>query len=65
MTEFKWDAFLGGFVAALLFVHLVNMLPEATLQKAKKAIDECERDLPRNQSCVLTATPREAGGVTK
>jgi hypothetical protein len=40
---------LGAALEALPSVH----------SKAKKAVQECEKTLPRDQHCEITATPKE------
>jgi hypothetical protein len=42
----------------ILFVLFLN-LPFTNNSKAQKAIQECEKTLPRNQHCEITATPKE------
>ena len=42
-------------VFIVLFV--VNFLPGSLFNSAKKAMNECEKTLPRNQHCIITAIP--------
>lgn len=52
-----------GFITGLgigvwLMVGLIIFLPTPTLDAAKKAISECEKNLPRNVTCELYAKPK-------
>lgn len=40
-----------GFVLGLLVSILLYIVPAAGLSKYKKAIEECEKSLPRDQHC--------------
>jgi hypothetical protein len=54
-TELKaafWAFFCGLFVASLL-----NTLPFADAEKARRAIKECEKSLPRDQQCKVVGVP--------
>lgn len=44
-----------GIILFVLFLHL----PFTTISVARKAIEECERNLPRNQHCKISAIPEE------
>jgi len=48
--------------ATLLIVTVVSGLVFAPY---KEALNECEKNLPRNKHCVLTAIPEDNKGVTK
>lgn len=53
------------FVAVLMFVVLLLAIAGGAMLmmgyhfKAKDALLECERELPRNQHCIITAIPEE------
>ena len=49
---------LGMFWGIILFILFIS-LPFTIVSKARKAIQECEKTLPRNQHCEITATPKE------
>jgi hypothetical protein len=50
--------FFGISWGIILFVILIS-LPFTYNSKARKAIQECEKTLPRNQHCEITAVPKE------
>lgn len=47
-----WAFFCGLIVASLL-----NTMPFADAEKARRAIKECERTLPRDQYCKVIGVP--------
>jgi hypothetical protein len=49
------NIFIQGFTLGFLFAIILNCLPFSDRSKAIKAINECEKNLPRNQHCILTA----------
>jgi hypothetical protein len=51
--------FLFGMSFAIILFDLFLNLPFTNNSKAQKAIQECEKTLPRNQHCEITATPKE------
>lgn len=55
------SAFAAGVLLALALFVLVNLLPWSYRSLAVTAIAECEKTLPRNQQCVITAIPEEMG----
>lgn len=44
---------------AMIALLVANYLPGSLLRSAKIAIDDCERALPRNQHCIISAIPKE------
>jgi quinol-cytochrome oxidoreductase complex cytochrome b subunit len=50
--------FVGISWGIILFVLFLN-LPFTDNSKAQKAIQDCEKNLPRNQHCKITAIPEE------
>lgn len=40
-----------GFVLGLLVAILLSSVPSSGLQQYKKALEECEKSLPRDQHC--------------
>lgn len=54
MNEFTIGWLLGFFVCGFLF-----SLPFTDNYKAQKAKQECEKTLPRNQHCVISAIPEK------
>lgn len=55
----KITIFLGGMLAGMLILMVIDQIPGSTAYKATVAIKSCEKDLPRTQSCILTAVPKE------
>lgn len=50
--------FLGGVaVGAIIFGLLVDVYPGSYHNLAKTAITECEKTLPRNQTCNVVGVP--------
>lgn len=47
-------------VLALLVIEVPTVEESETLEKAKQQIEQCEKELPRNQTCVveLKAVPK-------
>ena len=58
--DYIFMGFYIGAIAALLGV-LVAISGEdgmtARLEKMKSVVEQCEKDLPRTQKCILTAIP--------
>lgn len=44
---------LGIFIGLAIF----NYFPGTLLKSARTAIEECEKTLPRDQHCIITAIP--------
>lgn len=44
---------------AVIALMLTNYLPGSFLKSAKIAIEECEKSLPRDQHCIISAIPEE------
>ena len=61
-TDFG-NAVAGFVVGVLVGVTLMGFAsrayPDLEVAKYKAAIELCEKDLPRNQTCVITAVPKE------
>lgn len=49
--------FIGWFVGIMLSAVVVNFTSGATEDHVKSLIRDCERELPRNQNCVIVALP--------
>ena len=56
-TEFSTGVLLGSIVGAVLFAILIDFTPVTLHSKARDAKIECERSLPRDQYCKITAIP--------
>lgn len=56
--DFIAGVVIGLFITIFFFgaYQLVN--PYSSLNEAFKAIEICEKNLPRNQTCILTALPK-------
>ena len=52
LAAFSMGLFIGGIIVIGLVVFTNTLHNRAT-----KAITQCEKELPRNQHCVITAIP--------
>ncbi len=50
---------LGIFTGIIIFSMSLMVIPGTKLKTAETAIEECEKTLPRNQHCIITAIPEE------
>lgn len=48
---------MGLIIGALLVFGIEGTLPNSSVNLYQKAIEECEKDLPRNQHCVIIGVP--------
>ena len=55
------EAFFIGFVFGMAFLAIVNLLPWAYRSMAADALAECEKSLPRDMHCKITAVPEIEG----
>ena len=55
------SAFAAGVLLTIALFVLVDLLPWSYRSLAVTAIAECEKTLPRNQQCVITAIPEGQG----
>lgn len=55
MSDSTLPAFSFGFLLCAVVLAVVVNLPQSIVSKARDAIDACEKDLPRNQHCVVSA----------
>lgn len=53
MTRDGWYMFVLGFMVAAI----LNTMPFADAEQYRKAKQECEKTLPRNQSCKVIGVP--------
>ena len=53
----SWHPFWVGFMWAIILFVILLHLPFTVNSVAKMAIEECEKNLPRNQHCKITAIP--------
>lgn len=53
------DNSLTGLVCGVAIVAGLNHLPGTVIDKYEDAMNECEKDLPRTQHCVITAKVAE------
>ena len=56
MKEINWPV-TATCVGLVLFI--MTFIPGSYVKLARDALDECEKTLPRNQKCVLTAVSKE------
>jgi len=54
--EFATGIFIGGMALVIAEV----LIPSPKEAEYNQAIELCEKDLPRNQVCVITAIPKES-----
>ena len=54
-------AFLLGLILGLVAFMLTDSLSGSCRSFAVAALEECEKTLPRNQQCVITAIPEGQG----
>lgn len=48
---------VGVFTTSLIFI-ILTFIPGTKIKNYDDAIKECEKNLPRTQSCVITAIPK-------
>ena len=53
------SGFSGGALVTLLVTTVLNLLPGSYRSMAADAIAECQKSLPRDQTCVVVAVPKE------
>lgn len=53
------DNVINLIFGVVIGLMVVNYFPGSLLQSAKIAIDECEKSLPRDQHCIISAIPEE------
>ncbi len=54
-----WAFFIGVMCGVYLLMMLIAFIPDTWYAQAKVAIAECEKSLPRDQHCKLTAVRKE------
>lgn len=59
MSRDEKAALIAGMIIGAMLVTGITMLPWSYHSKAVKALEQCEKDLPRSQECVITAVPKE------
>lgn len=52
--------FFGIFLAAISCI-ILSCIPGSKIYEYDKAISKCEKSLPRDQTCVITAIPKTMG----
>ena len=57
--------FLYGMSFGIILFGLFLQLPSTYHSKAQKAIEECEKTLPRNQHCQISATPEQTPWLSR
>lgn len=53
------NEFFTGFVVGLVVLATVLGLAPTTCSLGRNALAECEKSIPRNQTCEITAKPKE------
>ena len=59
MSKDEKTALIAGIIIGAILVTMIQMTPWSYHFKAVKALEQCEKDLPRSQECVITAVPKE------
>jgi uncharacterized protein YjeT (DUF2065 family) len=59
MKDSIWDGFAVGVLGTVVLGTLLNLLPGSYRSMAADAIAECQKSLPRDQTCVVVAVPKE------
>jgi hypothetical protein len=52
-------AFVAGLIVAAVTITALNFLPSSYRTMAADALEECQKSLPRDQTCVVVAVPKE------
>jgi hypothetical protein len=52
-------ALIAGIILGAILVTVITMVPWSYHSQAVRAKEQCEKTLPRNQECVITAVPKE------
>ena len=55
----KMENFIGGIAFGIWLILGMLSLPGSEISKIDKIKQECERSLPRNQTCKLIAVPNQ------
>lgn len=50
--------FWCGVIVTFIFVNILISLPFSDISLYKKAKEECEKSLPRDQHCVIIGVPK-------
>lgn len=58
MSKDEKTALIAGMILGAMLVTMLTMLPMSYHSKAVKAKEECEKILPRDQECEITAIPK-------
>lgn len=53
------DHLMSFLIGMIVMVLLIAVIPAGKLHRANQAIEKCELELPRNQTCVLTAKVKD------
>lgn len=56
-TEFSTGMLIGAMISLIIAGLLVDLTPATMHSEARDAKIECERSLPRDQYCKITAVP--------
>lgn len=54
----EWPAFMIGMVVGFLVLFALISFPTSYHSKAIKALEQCEKDLPRSQECMIVGVPK-------
>jgi len=65
MKDSIWDGFAVGVFGTAVLGTLLNLLPGSYRSMAADAIAECQKSLPRDQTCVVVAVPKDVSVIAK
>ncbi len=60
MADPKNNPLLSGLCIGFMIGLLLNALPFSDASQFKKAIKDCEKNLPRTQTCKVVGVPNES-----
>ncbi len=59
MADTKNNPMLSGICIGFMVAILLNALPFSDAAQYKKAIKECQKELPKHQTCKVIGVPNE------
>ena len=63
MNNDQWPAFMIGMIIGALVTFGLISFPTSYHSQAIKALNQCEKDLPRSQECIIFAIPESEYNV--
>lgn len=59
IETFLEGVLLGAILGIVLHSILLYTVPSSPIRMIQEKINECEKDLPRSQKCVIIAVPKQ------